>query len=49
MKDVYKRQEFLKEVEDMKEKNLEKYAHVVIGRWADVAEGAVFKLSLIHI
>lgn len=27
----------------MKEKNPEKYAHVVIGRWADVAEGAVFK------
>lgn len=35
--------EFLKEVEEMKEKNPEKYAHVVIGRWADVAEGAVFK------
>ena len=35
--------EFLKEVEDMKESNPEKYAHVVIGRWADVAEGAVFK------
>ena len=29
--------------EEMKEKNPEKYAHVVIGRWADVAEGAVFK------
>lgn len=35
--------EFLKEVEDMKENNPEKYAHVVIGRWANVAEGAVFK------
>lgn len=35
--------EFLREVEEMKQKNLEKYAHVVIGRWADVAEGAVFK------
>ena len=35
--------EFLKEVEDMKINNPEKYAHVVIGRWADVAEGAVFK------
>ena len=35
--------EFLQEVEDMKENNPEKYAHVVIGRWADVAEGAVFK------
>lgn len=35
--------EFLKEVEEMKKKNPEKYAHVVIGRWADVAEGAIFK------
>ena len=35
--------EFIKEVEDMKKKNPEKYAHTVIGRWADVAEGAVFK------
>ena len=35
--------EFLKEVEDMKANNPEKYAHVAIGRWADVAEGAVFK------
>ena len=35
--------EFLREVEEMKEKTPEKYAHVVIGRWADVAEGAVFK------
>lgn len=35
--------EFLKEVEDMKVSNPEKYAHVVIGRWTDVAEGAVFK------
>ena len=35
--------EFLKEVEDMKVNNPEKYAHVVIGRWADVVEGAVFK------
>ena len=35
--------EFLKEVRQMKEDNPEKYAHTVIGRWADVAEGAVFK------
>ncbi|MDD3038630.1 PBSX family phage terminase large subunit [Bacteroides sp.] len=35
--------EFLREVQEMKGKNPEKYAHVVIGRWADVAEGAVFK------
>lgn len=36
-------QEFIKEVEGMKSNNPEKYAHAVIGRWADVAEGAVFK------
>ena len=35
--------EFIKEVKDMKLSNPEKYAHTVIGRWADVAEGAVFK------
>ena len=35
--------EFLKEVRQMKEDNPDKYAHTVIGRWADVAEGAVFK------
>lgn len=35
--------EFLKEVADMKEKNPEKYAHTVIGRWADVSEGAIYK------
>lgn len=35
--------EFLKEVERMKVEDPEKYAHTVIGRWADVAEGAVFK------
>lgn len=35
--------EFLKEVGEMKDNNPEKYAHVVVGRWADVAEGAVFK------
>lgn len=35
--------EFLTEVEDMRVNNPEKYTHVVIGRWADVAEGAVFK------
>ena len=36
-------EEFLKEVEDMKQNNPEKYAHVVMGQWSDVAEGAVFK------
>lgn len=35
--------QFLDEVRRMKEENPEKYAHTVIGRWADVAEGAVFK------
>ena len=35
--------EFIKEVNDMKVKDPEKYAHVVMGRWADMAEGAVFK------
>lgn len=35
--------EFLKEVLAMKEKDPARYAHVVMGRWADVAEGAVFK------
>lgn len=36
-------EQFLKEVELMKEVNPEKYAHTVMGRWADVAEGAVYK------
>lgn len=36
-------EQFLKEVLDMKTKNPERYAHIVMGRWADVAEGAVFK------
>jgi phage terminase large subunit len=35
--------EFLKEIESMKEENPKKYAHVVIGRWADIAEGVIFK------
>jgi len=35
--------QFLKEVQDLKDKDPGKYAHVVIGSWADVAEGAVFK------
>lgn len=35
--------EFIKEVKEMKANNPEKYAHTVMGRWADVAEGAVFK------
>lgn len=36
-------EEFMKEVNHIKETDPEKYAHIVIGRWADVAEGAVFK------
>lgn len=36
-------EQFMKEILDMKVKNHERYAHVVIGKWADVAEGAVFK------
>lgn len=35
--------EFLKEVERMKVDNPQKYAHIVMGRWDDVAEGAIFK------
>lgn len=35
--------QFIKEVEDMKMNSPEKYAHTIMGRWADVAEGAVFK------
>lgn len=36
-------EQFIREVEQIKIDNAEKYAHTVIGRWADVAEGAVFK------
>lgn len=36
-------EQFLKEVEDMKQNAPDKYAHIVMGRWADVAEGAIFK------
>jgi phage terminase large subunit len=35
--------EFLNEVERIKATNPKKYAHTVIGRWADIAEGAIFK------
>lgn len=35
--------EFLNEVMEMREKEPEKYAHIMIGRWADVAAGAIFK------
>ncbi len=35
--------QFIQEVQRMKQDNPEKYAHTVMGRWADVSEGAVFK------
>lgn len=35
--------EFLNEVLEMKENEPEKYAHIMIGRWSDVSEGAIFK------
>lgn len=36
-------EEFIKSAEEMKEKNPERYGHIFMGRWSDVAEGAVFK------
>ncbi len=39
----YLSKEFLYEIDKMREENPEKFAHVVMGRWVDVAEGAVFK------
>ena len=36
-------EEFLKEILSMKRDDPEKYAHLIMGRWADVSEGAVFK------
>lgn len=35
--------EFLAEVNRIKVENPKKYAHIVIGRWADIAEGVIFK------
>lgn len=35
--------EFLEEIETIKAENSKKYAHLVIGRWADIAEGVIFK------
>ena len=35
--------DFLQAAREMKEKDPERYAHVFMGRWDDVAEGAVFK------
>lgn len=39
----YLSDEFIREAERMKIENPDKYAHVVIGRWVDVADGAIFK------
>lgn len=36
-------EQFMKEILAMKQNNPERYAHIVMGQWADVAEGAVFK------
>lgn len=39
----YLNEEFIRKVERMKVENPDKYAHVVMGKWVDVAEGAIFK------
>lgn len=39
----YLSETFLKAAADMRESNFERYAHVFMGRWDDVAEGAIFK------
>ena len=36
-------EDFIREVEMMREENPDKYAHIIMGKWADVAEGAIFK------
>lgn len=36
-------EEFARSAHDMKERNPERYAHIFMGHWDDVAEGAVFK------
>ena len=36
-------EDFIRQTKGMKEVMPEKYAHTVMGQWADVAEGAVFK------
>lgn len=36
-------EEFIRDVEMMREDNPDKYAHVIMGKWADIAEGAIFK------
>lgn len=39
----YLSKEFLQEIEDIKTNDPEKYKRVVIGRWTDMNEGAIFK------
>ena len=39
----YLSEQFIREAEEMKRTNPERYAHIFMGRWADVREGAVFK------
>lgn len=36
-------EQFVKDAEAMKKNDPERYAHIFMGRWADVAEGAIFK------
>lgn len=36
-------EEFVREAKECKELNPEKYAHIFMGQWSDVAEGAIFK------
>lgn len=36
-------EEFVKSAQNMKAQDPERYGHIFMGRWADVAEGAVFK------
>lgn len=35
--------EFVRSAQEMKKKDPERYGHIFMGRWADVAEGAIFK------
>lgn len=39
----YLSKEFLREVKEIKEKDPDKYARVVIGKWSDMNEGAIFR------
>lgn len=36
-------EEFIRSAQEMKERDPERYAHIFMGQWADVAEGAIFK------